>query len=80
MGRITSLALGSLSFQRPLTVAAGPSEPNALPRGADGAVGSWLLQRFTVTLDIPGERLVLAPATSTSTGPAQFERCGAWRV
>jgi hypothetical protein len=80
MGRITSLALGSLSFQRPLTVAAGPSEPNALPRGADGAVGSWLLQRFTVTLDMPGERLVLAPATSTSTAPAQFDRSGAWLV
>ena len=80
MGRIASIALGSLSFQRPLTVAAGPSEPNALPRGADGAVGSWLLQRFTVTLDMPGERLVLAPATSTSTAPAQFDRSGAWLV
>ena len=80
MGRITSLALGSLSFQRPLTVTAGPSEPNALPRGADGAVGSWLLQRFTVTLDMPGERLMLAPASSTSTAPAQFDRSGAWLV
>jgi len=80
MGRITSLALGSLSFQRPLTVAAGPSEPSALPRFADGAVGSWLLQRFTVTLDMPGGRLVLAPATSTSTAPAQFDRSGAWLV
>ncbi|HKW44964.1 MAG TPA: PDZ domain-containing protein [Candidatus Eremiobacteraceae bacterium] len=80
MGRISSLSVGSLDFARPITVAAGPSEPNALPRGADGAIGAWLLERFTVTLDMPGQRLVLAPATSTSTAPAAFDRSGAWLV
>ena len=80
MGRIPSLSLGSLDFVRPITVAANPSEPNVLPRGADGAVGAWLLRRFTVTLDVPGARLVLAPASSTSTATAPFDRSGAWLV
>jgi hypothetical protein len=80
MGRIPLVSLGPLNFVRPITVAAGPSEPNALPRGADGAIGAWLLQRFTVTLDMPGEKLVLAPASSTATAPAPFDRSGAWLV
>jgi hypothetical protein len=80
MGRLGLLSLGSLNFVRPITVAAGPSEPNALPRGADGAIGAWLLQRFTVTLDMPGNKLVLAPASSTATAPATFDRSGAWLV
>jgi hypothetical protein len=80
MGRLASLSIGSLNFLRPITVAAGPSEPNALPRGADGAIGAWLLQRFTVTLDMPGEKLILAPASSQATAPAPFDRSGAWLV
>lgn len=80
MGRIASLSLGSLDFVRPITVAASPTEPNALPHGADGAVGAWLLRRFTVTLDVPGEKLVLAPGSSTSMATAPFDRSGAWLV
>jgi hypothetical protein len=80
MGRVPSLLLGPLSVTRPITVGAGPMDSSALPATADGALGAWLLQRFTVTIDVLGSKLVLAPPNLNSMGAIPFDRSGAWLV
>jgi hypothetical protein len=80
MGRVPSLTLGPLSITRPITVGASPMDSSALPATADGALGTWLLARFAVTIDVPGAKLVLAPAAPSSMGAIPFDRSGAWLV
>ncbi len=80
MGRAPFLSLGSLEITRPITIAASPMDSSALPSTADGALGAWLLQRFVVTIDVPGQRLTLAPPTPSALSAIAFDRSGAWVV
>lgn len=80
MGRVPSLALGPLDIIRPITIVASPTDSSALPSTADGVLGAWLLQRFLVTIDVLGAKVVIvAPATS-AMGAIPFDRSGAWLV
>ncbi|HLJ84816.1 MAG TPA: PDZ domain-containing protein [Candidatus Eremiobacteraceae bacterium] len=80
MGRVPSVTLGQLSVTRPITISAGPMDSSALPATADGVLGAWLLERFEVTIDVPGAKLVLAPPSSGAMGAIPFDRSGAWLV
>lgn len=72
--RVGGLRLGSFLLRSP--VIGATLDSSGFENRADaGTIGGGLLSRFTLVLDLPHGRILLAPNASTREGPAE-DRCG----
>lgn len=60
LGRLRALSLARNSLNDALAIYSGQTFPSSETSVA-GAIGSWVLQRFTLTFDFPHRRLIFQP-------------------
>ena len=79
MARAQSLSIGSLMFDRPLVRL--PNEFAASPGGGQAGthIGSGILAKFVVSIDVPGGSFALTGAPD-ATAESAFDRSGLWLV
>ena len=79
IGRSDTVLLGDYAFPALLThFQVVPTDADELGRGLsrDGVIGNGFLERFTVTIDFPNQRLLLRPRRRFQL-PQRFDRSGA---
>jgi hypothetical protein len=73
--RVENLTLGSLDLRSPIAMVANSTGGVFAEGGFSGNIGSEVLQRFTLTLDVPNAKLYLVP-NSKFGKPFTFNRSG----
>jgi PDZ domain len=61
LGRLKTLQLGGYTIEEPLAAFSQSNPPSAQNKNIAGTIGAGFLKRFTVTFDLPHQRVILEP-------------------
>lgn len=75
--RARAAAIGLLQVAAPL-IAMPDERQRWLPAGINGMLGARLFEKMTLTVDVPGQNLVISSIQSSQ--PSIYDRSGAWLV